>query len=43
MRYRITITIDTPSVSITQIFNLKDYDSPEAMVKAAKDWIRKDE
>ena len=42
MSYRITITIDTPSVSITQIFNLKDFASPEAMIKAAKDWIRKE-
>jgi hypothetical protein len=41
-RYRIKITIETPTIVINNDFDLKDYDSPEEWVKAAKDWIKKE-
>jgi hypothetical protein len=42
-RYRIKIIITTPTVELMNYFDLKDYNSPEEWIKAAKDWIRKDE
>jgi hypothetical protein len=41
--YRIKIIITTPTVELMNYFDLKDYNSPEEWIKAAKDWIRKDE
>lgn len=40
--FRIKITIETPSIDITQWFDLKDFKSPEEWIKAAQDWIKKD-
>ena len=39
-KYRIKIIITTPTVELMNNFDLKDYDSPEEWVKAAKDWIK---
>ena len=40
--FRIEITIKTPTVTMTQSFDLADHSSPQEWVKTAKDWIRKE-
>ena len=41
-KYRIEITITTPTIEIMNRFDLKDYDSTEEWVKAAKNWIKEE-
>jgi len=41
-KYRIKIIITTPTVELMNYFDLKDYNSPEEWVKAAKDWIKEE-
>lgn len=41
--YVIYVRIKTPTVTIDNSFDLADYESPEEHVKAAKNWIRKED
>ena len=36
---KITITVKTKNVSITEIFDEKEFDSPRKLLKAALDWL----
>ena len=41
--YVIYITIKTPRITISNEFDLANYENVQEQVKAAKDWIRKED